>query len=108
MAVRTAIRMVKYSPGTCWRDSASRSATTALTVATEVALASEHRARNGRVGFGASCSQRNDGDGLLFGVDKDLEELSCSKMADRTKEMDGSFVRGSRLESSRMDEKGLQ
>ncbi len=68
----------------------------------------------------ASCSAmeaskrdgRNDGDGISFEVDEDLEELSCSSMADRTKEMDGSFVRGSRvqlmLESSRMDEKGLQ
>ena len=68
----------------------------------------------------ASCStmeaskrdRGNDGDGLSFGIDGDLAKLSCSSMADRTKEMDGSFVRGSRvqsmLESSRMDEKGLQ
>ena len=64
----------------------------------------------------ASCStmeasrkdRGNDDDGLSFEVDEDLEELSCSSIADRTKEMDGSFVRGSRLESSRMDEKGLQ
>ena len=49
----------------------------------------------------ASCSTMeaskrdsgNDGDGLSFGVDEDLAELSCSSMADRTKEMDGSFVR---------------
>ena len=36
---------------------------------------------------------RSDGDGLSFEVDEDLAELSCSSMADRTKEMDGSFVR---------------
>ena len=47
-----------------------------------------------------------------FEVDEDLEELSCSSMADRTKEVDGLFVRGSRVRlmllSSQMDEKGLQ
>ena len=68
----------------------------------------------------ASCSTmeaskrdgRNDGDGISFEVDGDLEELSCSSMA---KEGDGRLVacsRGSRvrsmLHSSRMDEKGLQ
>ena len=30
---------------------------------------------------------------LSFEVDEDLEELSCSSMADQMKEVDGSFVR---------------
>ena len=58
-------------------ESASHSATTALKVATEVALALEHRARDG-VLFGDGGVERdrgNDGDGLSFEVDEDLEEL---------------------------------